>query len=570
MLMNSAAIAALTLLYSSITNLPSVHCITVTFPEAPPHNATLNVVKDNFLGVSYELASFDTLWGTTADAVPEAMQNYMHNLNRRTSNPLRIRVGGNAMDGSTYVPSMTDKMLVLTDPNAYFNDQPTDFGPVLFDVLNAMADKAGEMQFIIGLSMRSPENDSNVVELAQAAESKLGDRLDAMLLGNEPDLYAGHGERDAYNISAYIPEIAKVMEDMRSQKLLDKSILGGPTICCSWGLGDVLNAGLKDDGYKYFTLQHYPNNACSGLNDKNTNMSYYLSHSNVYTFTSWNEDGISIAKSLNTPVLLTEYNSVSCGGSNISNTFGMTLWAIDAGLQSAAQNFSAVYIHTREFGVTYNLFDPPSANNSLDSNWRTGTTYYAALFLSEVMSTSSSSSGTIVADLNVNNSIYSPTATVAAYGLWAADDSSSNSASSDSRDKLVLINFGTNTSATAQSFDIPAPSGSDTTIQYRILSAPSVFEDTNITWAGQTVHQDGLLNGTQETQTLDCKGGCTIEVPGPGAVLVLLGDRSSFYIDPPPPSTYETNGVGRGLRSFDVAHVVALMVVVAGSLVGFA
>lgn len=55
---------------------------------------------------------------------------------------------------------------------------------MMFDVMNAMSDKVGPMQFTIGLSMRAPEDTSNVVTLAKAAHDKLGDRLDAMLLGN--------------------------------------------------------------------------------------------------------------------------------------------------------------------------------------------------------------------------------------------------------------------------------------------------------------------------------------------------------------------------------------------------
>lgn len=105
---------------------------------------------------------------------------------------------------STYVPEMTDVMLNLTDPEAYFNDIPVDFGPVLFDVMNEMSDNVGDMQFLVGLSMRDPSLKDNVIALAKDAESKLGNRLDAMLLGNEPDLYAGHGERDTYEISDYV------------------------------------------------------------------------------------------------------------------------------------------------------------------------------------------------------------------------------------------------------------------------------------------------------------------------------------------------------------------------------
>lgn len=116
--------------------------------------------------------------------MPNAMQNYLSNLRARLYNPLRIRVGGNSMDASTYVPAQKN-MITLTDSSAYFNDEPTDFGPVLFEVMNAMSAKVGSMQFIIGLSMEDPNDDmDNLMRLASDAESYLGDQLDAMLLGN--------------------------------------------------------------------------------------------------------------------------------------------------------------------------------------------------------------------------------------------------------------------------------------------------------------------------------------------------------------------------------------------------
>ena len=122
--------------------------------------------------------------GFTADKLPDAMQNYLHNINARISNPLRIRIGGNGMDISTYDPDKTDVMLTLTDPDAYFNDIPCTFGPVFFDVLNAMSDKVGDLSYILGLPMRQPEYYDNAVLLAKAAQEKLGDKLDALLLGN--------------------------------------------------------------------------------------------------------------------------------------------------------------------------------------------------------------------------------------------------------------------------------------------------------------------------------------------------------------------------------------------------
>lgn len=134
----------------------------------------------------HQYFSFRIVGGKTADQLPDAMQNYLSNLRARISHPLRIRVGGNSMDSSTYNSSKTDNMLTITD-SSYYNDMPVTFGPVLWDVMNAMADQVGEMQFMVGLSMQqAPEDggDANALLLAQDVESKLGDRLDAMLLGN--------------------------------------------------------------------------------------------------------------------------------------------------------------------------------------------------------------------------------------------------------------------------------------------------------------------------------------------------------------------------------------------------
>ncbi|XP_006458891.1 hypothetical protein AGABI2DRAFT_177042 [Agaricus bisporus var. bisporus H97] len=498
----------LTFLLSPVFAAASVN---VTFPAQPPSVALLNTIEDNFIGISWELSSFDSLWGTTVDKQPSAMQNYLHNLISRMSKPLRIRVGGNSMDGSSYVPDQTTP-LVLTDPNAYFNDVPVNFGPALFDIMNGMSDKVGAMQFMIGLSMRFPERWNEVLRLAQDTENKLGDRLDALLLGNEPDLYAGHGERGAYSIKDYVPEIDEVMGLLGNNSLLERPIIGGPTICCTWELDDLFKAGFDEFNYKYYTVQHYPNNICNGENESNTNLTYYLTHANIEGFLEWQKEGVIKAKKQNIPVLLTEYNTVSCGGSKISSTFGAGLWAIDTGLKATTMNYSAVYLHTREHGVQYNLFDPPTPETSTEPGWITGSPYYSALFLSEV----ADPSGSIVVDLNVNKSNTNQFATVAGYGIY--DGSGQN------RSGLVLINYASPTQEgddKTQQFSIPA--NVTDKISYRILTAPSVTEKTDITWAGQTVGVNGDLQGAQHTESLSCDEGCLIDVPGPGAVLAVFG-----------------------------------------------
>ncbi|KAG6810265.1 hypothetical protein H0H92_012642 [Tricholoma furcatifolium] len=438
------------------------------------------------------------------------MQNYLHNIIARLENPLRIRIGGNSMDISTYVPTLSE-LLVETDPDAYFNDIPVDFGPVLFDVINAMSDDVGEMQFVLGLTMRNPNDTSNLLLLAAAAEEQLGDRLDAFLLGNEPDLYG------LYSIPSYVSAVGEVVEDMRNANDLPTTLLGGPTICCQWNLSTILEDGLVDYSYKYYAVQRYPQENCGGPTPQNTNITYYLSHQNVAPFLGWQQEGMSIARKNNVPVLMTEYNSVSCGGSNISDTFAATLWAIDVAMKGPSMNYSALYLHTREFNVTYNLFDPPTPETSTEPGWSTGSVYYATLFLAEM----TDYSGTVIVDLNLNDSNSNPEATVAAYGIY--HDSGA------ARGKLALINFADandpGESAT-QVYTIPA--GVFDSVFVRILTAPSVVERENISWAGQTVGDIGNLLGTQETTSLNCTAGCNVEVPSPGAALVF-NNGSKMY-----------------------------------------
>lgn len=171
----------------------------------------------------------------------------------------------------------------------------------------------------------------------------------------------------------------------------------------------------------------------------------------------------------------------------------------------------------------------------MEPNWTTGATYYAALYLSEVID----HSGSVVVDLNLNNSMTDPRATVAAYGIY--DDGGTV------RGKLALLNFGlgkydrhyfdhdeddeSTGPQPSQTFHIPA--NITDKIQYRILTAPSVYSTaaSSISWAGQSVTTNGILDGDQITETKDgcLLAGCTIEIPSPGAALVLLDEDGFFY-----------------------------------------
>lgn len=78
----------------------------------------------------------ESLVGNDTSSIPSAVINYLTALRERTvDQPLRLRIGGNSMDSSTYVPSQTSPMVQLTNPKANANNQPVNYGPVLWDVL---------------------------------------------------------------------------------------------------------------------------------------------------------------------------------------------------------------------------------------------------------------------------------------------------------------------------------------------------------------------------------------------------------------------------------------------------
>ncbi|KAF8165534.1 glycoside hydrolase family 79 protein [Crassisporium funariophilum] len=517
--------------------------IQVSIPSTPPSR---NIVGQNFLGISLELSFMDEYFGNDTSTIPPTVINYLSALRTRVGdNPLRLRIGGNSMDSSVYVPDQGSPMTQLIAGSANANNQPVNYGPFLWDVLDKVASDIGGAAYLIGLSLLDPNN-TNVPVLAGAAQEKLGANLDGFLLGNEPDLYTSHLNRPNianYTTSIYMDEFREVSNHLTSTSagdILDKHNIGGPTICCSWNLDALL-----DDGYvsefgnilKYVSLQHYPQNNCFGSYEYE--IPYYVQHSNVVELAAWQESGISKALTTNR-VIMSEFNSASCGGiPGISDTFAVgSLWTLDYALQLASVGYSAAYLHTRERGITYNLFAPPEGPNGNPGPWVTNPPFYALLVVAEALR---SKNGSIVADLNIKGSMNNINATVGGYAVYDA--------ASSIVQQLVLFNYA-NVSSSANSsetFVIPANVFSSTaskTVTIKYLMAQDMQEKSNIAWGGQTFANVGdgkliLANATwaPPNKQVDCSNGCSISVPAPGAAVVFAGG-------PPENKASSTNNTG--------------------------
>ena len=137
----------LCLLLSNLV-LSALAAVPVSPPSSPP---TGDVIYPNFFGISVELSFVNYYFGNDTSTVPQPFINYLEALYARSSGlPVRMRLGGNSMDSSTYVPGQSS-IIEFTNPDANVNDQPVNYGPQLFDVMNAVSDKVGGTEFLIGV-----------------------------------------------------------------------------------------------------------------------------------------------------------------------------------------------------------------------------------------------------------------------------------------------------------------------------------------------------------------------------------------------------------------------------------
>jgi len=274
--------------------------------------------------------------------------------------------------------------------------------------------------------------------------------------------------------------------------------------------------------------------------------SIFVTISSVVSLAAWEESGIDKVISSTLPskpsVIMSEFNSASCGGvPGVSDTFAVgSLWTVDYALQMASIGYSAAYIHTREQGITYNIFSPPNGPNGGPGPWTTNPPYYGLLVTAEALRSKSGSS--IVTDLNVQQSQTDLGASVSGYAVYDAGDSTVQ--------QLVLFNYANVSSSDNSStiFSVPAnvfsSNSANKIVTIKYLQAQDLQEKTNIAWGGQTFVNVGDGKPVSTTAPwapanaqVDCSNGCSIEVPGPGLAVVFASEPPQIQ-----PSSSSTSG----------------------------
>ncbi|KAJ7198927.1 glycoside hydrolase family 79 protein [Mycena rebaudengoi] len=492
---------------------PSNAAVEVAVPATP---ATSHVVHSNFYV------------GNDTSTLNPVMTNYLATIKARMgNNPVRLRIGGNAVDSSPYLTQESSPMIQLEGGEHNANDQSAIYNSMLWKVMAQVSKNMGGASYVIGLPLVTPPN----ATIATDARTILGDTLDAMLLGNEPDLFTGHGRRP--NLKNYTTQdyFGDYDGAIQLNNGFNGDIIGGPSICCNWDL-----ASLLQDGYttkfksvlKYISLQHYPQNNCK-INGATFpfQLPYYLQHSNVVTLGQWQKPGIDLllSQSDQPELMMSEFNSASCGGVPFSNSFAVgSIWSVDYALQLASIGYTSAFIHTREPGIPYNVLEPPVGPPGTAGAWTTNSPYYSLLAVAEALVTDH---GAIVSDLDLGGSKTNDKATNSAYAIYNAGNKTVS--------RLVIFNYGT----TPTDFSLPSS----------VFTSSTALRLLLISWGGET-WGPGVTDGktpaspswaTPNKQLTSCSSGCSFTVPGTSVSVVFLDNAQFTTIAPPTTNTNNPN-----------------------------
>lgn len=333
--------------------------------------------RGNFLGFSIELSVATNLLGDAPGNMRPNFLNYMANIQRRAGRGPLVRVGGNTQDSSTlFVKGLPDgasvnKIKGQSVANA--GDSKTiQVTPIInysLDLLYTMSNITALVgaEWYFGLAFNESDPSPNIALVAEWSSRILGDSLKGLALGNEPDLYAVHGDRDeSYNLGDYLDEFERARDTVvKKNSLPEKQILLGPAVCCAmpgFGIQDVLASPWLQDNIDYLkavTVQRYPNNNCQldgVVRDPQALFPDYLNHTSAQVLTLPYLEASATAQAAGKEMLMMEMNTASCGGfPGISDSFGAAMWIADWAFQLAWGNFSASLMHVGGQGVYYNV-----------------------------------------------------------------------------------------------------------------------------------------------------------------------------------------------------------------------
>jgi len=431
-------------------------------------------ISPTFMGFSHEWGDAQSMLGSNATGVNSIYRQLLTNLTAYGSGPINIRIGGSSSD---------------------LSGTPTSTTAAPF----AQLFQATGSQFELGVNLGS-NNVSLAVNQAKAYVSQMpAGSLDAIEIGNEPDLYVNKGYRSSdYTVQDYFSDFASWRASILAVEPSTTKFIG-PAWAFTATLTNLPSFESAESGYLSASSQHFY--ATSSLD--NPADDFLLTPAASTKGAAAVAAGVANAHASGNLFRMGELNSVSVEGiPGFSNSFSASLWSIDTMFQFASVGVDGVNWATPEGDP-----DSPFAFSTTTSAGKTtySLTSVTPLYYGLLLFQEATGNGAKLLPVTLN--------TPANLTAWATVDASGTP-------RLVIINKDEEASG---SVGISLPGYSQAT--YERLIAPSFTSISGVTLGGQTFDgsSNGKILGTATSTTVDGNNGFfEISLPTTSAVIVVF------------------------------------------------
>ena len=469
--------------------------LSLTVSAAPTGPA----IPSGFLGLSLEYPAVEAYAGSDPKAINPVFEQLIRNLTPGQAPSLRI--GGDTTDWTWWpVPG-------VAKPHGIRYSIGNNFAAVTAALAHAVG-----AHLILGVNFELDSKTAAATE-AQALVAGVGsDSIQALELGNEPELYGSFsfyknasgrhvtGRRAGYDFSSYLPDFARIAKSLPA----DVPLAGPATGAKKWipELGRFLRAEPR---VTVATLHRYPLQLCfmPAASPQYPSVAHILAPSASQGLADSVGPLVGLAHSRHATLRIDEMNSVSCGGApGVSNAFVSALWVLDAVFQMARVGVDGVNIHTYP-KAPYELFRFTHENGKWSGY--VAPEYYGLLMFAQAAPAGSR--------------LLKTSGTLGNVRAWATR-------ATDGTEHVVLINDYT---AQSRTVDVRI-AGAQGAATLEPLRAPGIHSLTGVTIGGQsfgTATDTGLLSGPSATVSVEpAHGAYVVRLPPASAATLTLSPAS--------------------------------------------
>jgi glycosyl hydrolase family 79 len=298
-----------------------------------------NPIPSGFVGLSMEIKALQEYAGTDPAAVNPVLLHLIEDI-APEQRPV-LRLGGDSTDWSWWpVPH------VARPPGVKFTLTPN-----WMDVARALA-TAVRGRLILGVDLEA-DNRTVAAAEAKAMVDRIGkNAIDALELGNEPELYGTFGWYRSVTTGRPVPGRARDYDpgaftrdfSTFAPQLPDVRLAGPSSGAATWltQLGAFLRAEPR---VRLVTVHAYPLKHCR----KSTvvTIPQLLSEQSSHGLAASVARYAAVAAAHHDPLRVDEMNGISCGGTRgVSDTFASALWVLDTLFEMARTGVGGVNIQT--------------------------------------------------------------------------------------------------------------------------------------------------------------------------------------------------------------------------------